>query len=101
MPADRAMLSRVIVVWTGYQTHPSPQQNDAAVIAVFGEDEAIELLPALRALEDVFFGSTARFTAPDLISMGDCAAADFRAKYPEISEAAVQALAWSDMYTYK
>jgi hypothetical protein len=59
------------------------------------------MLDVLRGLYDEFFASTARDTAADLKAMGDQAAAEFRVKHPELSESAVEALAWSYTFAYK
>jgi hypothetical protein len=65
----------------------------------FGTAGAAELLPWLRDLEDDFFASDARPVAPDLVTMGEPAAEDFRRKHPEISDEAVEALAWCYTFT--
>ena len=53
-----------------------------------------EAAARIRALEDDFYATDARFKAPDLVTMADMAADDFRGKHPEISEQAVEALVW-------
>jgi hypothetical protein len=66
-----------------------------------GADAAAELLPRIRALEDDFYATDARFKAPDLVTMGNMAADDFRRQHPEISEEAVEALACCYTWDYK
>ena len=70
-------------------------------MSALGEDIALDLIPRIGACEDSFYMSDARFSAPDLSSMGEQAAAEFSAIHPEISQDAVQALAWCYTYDYK
>jgi hypothetical protein len=78
-----------------------PSRDDARLVERFGEGLAVELLPQLRQLEDDFYLSTARDAAPDLKTMGDAAAADFRRMHPEIGDEAVEALTWCYTFDYK
>ena len=71
------------------------------MVEQFGKDVAVDLLPIVKALEDDFYGSEARHRAPTLKEMGDQAASEFRLRHPEISEDAVQALAWCYTYDYR
>jgi hypothetical protein len=80
---------------------PAPSGDDARVVAEFGEDAALDLLPRIRALEDDFYESDARHVVADLKEMGDRAADEFRVRHPEIPDGAVEALAWCYTYDYK
>ena len=66
-----------------------------------GADAAAELLPRVRALEEDFYATDARLKAPDLVVMGRMATDDFRRKHAEISDEAVEALAWCYTWDYK
>jgi hypothetical protein len=68
---------------------------------MFGNSAALDLLPAVKALRDEFYASTARDRAPTLVEMGDQASAEFRQVHPEVSEDAVQALQWCYTFDYK
>lgn len=94
-------LSGAIVLWSGFGVSSAPSRNEFAVVATFGEDTALDLLPRVKECEDSFYLSGARFSAPDLISMGEQAAAEFRGIHPEISQEAVRALTWCYTYDYK
>ncbi len=93
--------SRAIVVWTGWGPTSWPARNDERVVEQFGPDLAIELLPRIRKLEEEFYESDARFAAADLEEMGNIAAEQFRRAHPELSDEAIQALAWCYTYDYK
>jgi hypothetical protein len=96
-----SQLSDAIVIWTGWRKTQSPARDEQRVVARFGADAAVELMPKIRELEDDFYRSDARFTVEDLKEMGDEAARSFRDRHPEISEDAVQAFAWCYSYDYR
>ena len=101
MRTSAVRLSEAVVTWTGWGRTPGPARDERLVVEAFGADEAADLMPMIRQLEDDFYASDARFSAPDLEQMGEAAAADFQVRHPEISEAAVKALAWCYTYDYK
>ncbi len=78
-----------------------PQRNETRLVEFLGAEIAIALIPHLRHLEEDFYTSTARFTESSLIEMGNIAAANFRASHPEISDDAVEALAWCYTFDYR
>jgi hypothetical protein len=98
MSGDPSLLSTAIVVWTGRGQLSWPQPDDTRVVDRFGTDVAATLLPQIRELKDEFYASEASLVVADLKEMGDVAAAQFRKKHPELSEDAIQALAWC--YTF-
>jgi len=98
---DAGTLSAAIVAWTGYGRVSWPRHDARALVALFGEEATIELLPRLRELEDDFYTSDARHCAPDAKTMGEMAAADFAARHPELTAAAVKAFAWCYTFDYK
>ena len=95
------LLTRAIVVWTGWGRSPSPARNEDAVLAAFGSEQGLDLLPRVRALEDEFYDSNASNEAPDLVTMGMQAAAEFSEKHPEVGEEGVRAFAWCYTYDFK
>lgn len=101
MTVDASRVSNAIVVWTGWGISPWPSRDQDRVIAYFGEDIALDLLPLIRHLENEFYESDAKDTVDDLAEMGEAAAARFRGLHPEISADAVRALAWCYTYDYK
>ena len=98
---DSERLSAAVVVWTGWGETSWPARDEARLVDRFGSEEAAGLMNQIRQLENDFNSSDARFVAADLKAMGDAAAADFRRKHQEISEDAVDALAWCYTYDYK
>ncbi|MEV0431257.1 hypothetical protein [Micromonospora sp. NPDC050495] len=99
VPAE--LLSEAVLTWTGWGRTTWPAQDERLVIERFGNERAAGLLPMIRQLEDDFYRSDARFATADLAEMGDAAAAEFRIRHPEVSDAAVRALAWCYTFDYK
>ena len=99
--AEDSRVSRAVVVWIGWRREVRPSRDEQAVVEEFGDPDWLDLLVRVRRLEDDFYRSSARLEVPDLHEMGQQAAADFRALHPEISEDAVQALAWCYTYDHK
>lgn len=98
---DATELSEALVLWTGRGQHAWPHRDEASVVDAFGEERALDLLSRIKTLEEEFYESDARVTASDLREMGDRAAAEFRARHPELSEDAVEALAWCYTFDFK
>lgn len=101
MTVDPGRLSEAIVVWTGWGTSAWPDRDEARVVDAFGEDFALDLLPAIRRAEEEFYESDARYTVENLAEMGDVAAERFRRVHPEIRDDAIRALAWCYTYDFK
>jgi hypothetical protein len=97
-PPSAEAVSDALVVWTGWGRTSWPKRDERRLAEVFGEAMAVELLPLVRRLEEEFYESDTRFTAPDLRSMRNDAKARFRDLHPELSEGAIKALAWC--YTF-
>jgi hypothetical protein len=58
-------------------------------------------MPIVRALEEDFCSSTANQVVSGLVEMADLAASEFRGRHPEISDDAVEALAWCYSWDWK
>jgi hypothetical protein len=101
MNGDPGQLSEALVVWTGKGATAWPSRDEARLVERFGESGALELLPVLRQLANDFYLSTAHNTAPDLTTMSNAAAADFRRMHPEIGDEGVEALAWCYTFDHK
>lgn len=91
-------ISQAIVIWTGHKREQRPSRADDHVVTMLGIDAALDLLPIVHRLRAEFYESNAYNTVADLDAMGKAAATDFRRRHPELSEEAVDALAWC--YTY-
>jgi hypothetical protein len=94
-------ISDALVVWTGWGRFAWPHRDERRLIDTYGEASALELVPVIRELEREFYESGARMTAPDLVSMGDRAKERFGELHPELSEDALEALAWCYTFDYK
>lgn len=80
---------------------PGPQRDDQRVIDRYGQDAALDLLPAIHQLAKEFYESDACDFAVDLIQMGGQAEERFRGLHPEIAEDAVRASGWCYTFDYK
>jgi len=69
-------------VWTGKGATAVPSRDEARLVERFGEAVALDLLARLHRLQEDVYMSTAYNTAPDLKTMGDQAAKDFRRMHP-------------------
>ena len=98
---DSALVSDAVVWWTGWGRKSWPSREDDDVVERFGQDTALDLLPAIKGLESDFYASDARHRARALAEMGEQAAADFRLLHPEVAEDAVQAFAWCYTFDFK
>lgn len=94
-------ISQAIVMWTGYRSESWPSRNDDRFASLIGADSAIELLPVIRRLENEFYESDAHDTVSGLGEMARAAAAEFRERHPELSDEAVDALAWCYSWDWK
>ena len=98
---DPEQVSEAVIVWSGFRAEAWPHRDERRLVEVFGAALAAQLLAVVKRLEDEFYESDARFTAPDLKTMGDAAAERFRSLHPELSDSAVKALAWCYIFDYK
>jgi hypothetical protein len=98
--SDPDLLSRAIMIWYDPGL-PYPEPHDDRVVAEFGEEQGRELLPQLKAIRAEFLDSDAYTTVADLAEMAKQARADFSAKHPEISSAALELLASDYAFTNK
>ena len=98
---DVQILSKAVVLWTGYETAQCPTREDAALEKVFPIDEAAKLLTIVKMLEDDCFKSQAHITARDLSEMKDIAFDDFRRLHPELPKVIADAFAWCYTFDYK
>jgi len=98
---DPEIVSRAIVVWTGWGELPWPNRDESRLVGRFSTELTAALMPRLRELEAEFYATDANHVVADLAEMGDRAAAQFRRSHPELSENAVRALKWCYTYDYK
>jgi hypothetical protein len=61
---EPAILSEAIVWWTGWGQTSRPRRKDDEVAERYGEDTALDLIPATKLLETDFYSSDARHRAP-------------------------------------
>jgi hypothetical protein len=95
-------VNEAILIWTGrIDGNGVPHHWDDKVLAHFGPEIGPAVLQQVQELSKTFFLSQAFARAPDLKSMGDMAADEFRSKHPEISDEAVAAFRWAYVFGYK
>jgi hypothetical protein len=91
-----AELAEAFLIWTGWGKANMPKRDDSSVEARFGQHRASELLAVILAMMDEFYAADAM--SADLVEMGAQAAAQFRAKHPEVPDDVLKAMAWC--YTF-
>src|SRR5438309_65480 len=72
-------VSEAIVVWSGKGDFAWPHRDEARLVARFGEERALDLMPQVKRLEEEFYESKAYTTEPDLAAVGRTASEQFRA----------------------
>jgi hypothetical protein len=98
---DSPVFTEAFLVWTAYGQDMMPRHDDASVVSRFGAEAASELLPAIRSLMDEFYLSDAKYTAADLVEMGEMATQEFKAKHPEVADEVLKALAWCYTFDFR
>src|SRR5262245_15208446 len=58
MERERETLTDAVVLWTGWGRTSWPDRDDEKVIAEFGRDMGLDLVQAVRQLEDDSIGAT-------------------------------------------
>lgn len=99
--ADRPYLLAAVRAWTGWGKSMLPLRDEAAVKGCMGTETASRLLPILNALAEDFYSTNARYVVADIAEMGDMAAAEFKAKYPDLPEEIAEAFAWCYTFDFK
>jgi len=90
-----------VCMWTGWGQSKMPIREDAKLVEYLGKEEADKLLPVIRALEEDFYSSNARFVATDLREMEKLSSENFKQKYPNIADEIVKAFAWCYSFDFK
>lgn len=94
-------ISEAVKIWTDWQVGIMPARDDGRVVKHFGPHRASELLPVIKALEDEFDASKARFMAADLAEMARMSIEDFKGQHPELPDDVAEAFAWCYTFDYK
>ena len=94
-------LIEAVVLWTGWNKESMPIRDDSLIIEKFGKENPENLLSIIKALEDDFYKSDARFTAENLQEMAKLSSEHFRKKYPDIADKIINAFSWCYTFDYK
>jgi hypothetical protein len=94
-------LSRAIVLYIGFGSESWPGLREDRVVAAFGEHVAAPLLAQVRALLAELSSLEIDRGVHSLASGGDEARREMARRHPELSEAALDALAWKFSYDWK
>jgi len=68
---------------------------------MIGTEAALDLLPVVRHMQHEFYESDAHNVVADLDEVANTAATEFRVRHPELSDEAVDALAWCYSWDWK
>ena len=94
-------LIEAVRLWTGWGLSIAPSRDDLRLANHFGNEVATKLLPLIKALEEDFYSSDARFVAMNLQEMEKLASEQFKQKHPEIAQEVVKAFAWCYTFDFK
>ena len=97
----RVEIEQAVILWTGWKKTVSPLRDDRIVIKKYGEKTGQVLLEKIKHLEDDFYKSDARFTAPNLVEMKSISMKHFMKLHPEFSIEIARAFAWCYTFDYK
>jgi len=95
------VVARAVRSWTGRGVAARPTRDDASVVAEFGEDLALDVLPLLHFCDEAFYESDAYQRVADLAEAGRVAASEFRARFPSLPDSVADDLAWCYTYDYR
>jgi hypothetical protein len=93
-------LGRAVILYLGFSRASWPQHDDAAVVREFGE-RAPALMEKVARLRDEMGGMPVDWSSHTLASATDMARGEMKDRHPELSEAALDALAWEFSYNWK
>jgi len=98
---DAGDVNKAIIVFLAHHRASWPQQDEASLVRDLGAERA----PALRAQVDALRGEMGAieidWTTHSLASGGAFARAEMRRRHPELSDEALDALAWEVTYNWK
>jgi hypothetical protein len=94
-------LIEAVLLWSGHGTSPMPRRDVSLLVKRFGPQLAGDLIPTLKALEEDFYLSDAKFTADNLQEMEVLSSAQFRSKHPDVANEIVKAFAWCYTFDFK
>lgn len=96
-----ADLDRAVVVFLGFGVAAFPQRDRAGLERAFGAAAAQELAARVEALLAEVGRFEVDWSAHSLASACERLVSSLRARHPELSEAALRALAWQFSYSWK
>lgn len=94
-------LSEAVVLYLRFDDAPMPRHDHERLLAQFGPDKGQEIGQRVETLMDELGRVKIDWSAHSLDSGTDAARAEMKAKHPELSERALDALAWKFSYDWK
>lgn len=93
-------LGRATILYLGFGHASWPQHDEAGLVREFGERAPV-LMEAVRRLREEIGRVAVDWSAHTLASATDMARSEMKRCHPELSEAALDALAWEFSYNWK
>jgi hypothetical protein len=93
-------LGRAVILYLAFGRASWPQHDEAGVVREFG-DRAPALMEKVALLCDEMGGMPVDWSSHTLASATDMARGEMKHRHPELSEAALDALAWKFSYNWK
>jgi len=94
------LLTKAVLLWTGYGNRTWPRRDKSALERRFGADSA-KWIALMESIAHDFYESKAHLEARDLQEMWTMSIADFKKRHPDASDAIAKALAWCYTFDYK
>jgi hypothetical protein len=101
MLVDSDDLSRAVLLYLGYGRASSPQRDVRRLVAEFGEHKGAAITSRVAAVLAELAGIDVDWATHSLVSGGELARSTMHARYPELAEAALNALAWKFMFDWR
>jgi len=94
-------LSQAVVLFLGFGSAPSPRHDSDCLAKAFGTVRGAELETEVDALLTELGKINVDWSVHSLVSSGKIAADYMRAGHPDLSDAALEALAWKFTFDWR
>ncbi len=101
MQSDSNELSEAVVLFLGFGSASSPSTDRARLVQEFGAIRGMALESQVVSLLDELGTLNVDWSKHSLVSAGEMARTEMHARHRDLSDTALQALAWSFMFDWR
>ena len=94
-------VSTAVTMYLGYGSSAFPLTDYARLVSNFGDARAVELKSQIKSLLQELDSSPIDWSSHSLQSAGDLVRSSTRARHPELTDEAVQALVWKFTFDWR